>query len=67
MGLVDTSALWLRGLGVLESVTLILRRVPEARIVDGGDVQVLGNSGDPGRDALLSGVIVGYNKGDLDL
>jgi hypothetical protein len=67
VGLVDASTLWLRGLGVLEGVTLVLRRVPEARIVDGGDVQVLGDSGDPGRNALLSGVVVGYNERDLDL
>lgn len=65
VGFVDTSTLWLRGLGVLESVTLVLRRVPEARIVDGRDVQVLGDSGNPCRYALLSGVIVGDDEGDL--
>lgn len=67
MGFVDTRTLGLRGLGVFEGVALVLGRVPEAGIVDGRDVEILGDSRDPSRNALLSGVIVGYDEGDLDL
>jgi hypothetical protein len=55
--LVDTCALGLRWALVLELV--LMGRVPEARIVDGGDIEVLGHSGDPGGDALLACVVVG--------
>ena len=65
MGLIDTSAEGLRGSLVLELV--LLRGVPEARIVDGGDVEVLCHSGDPGGDPLLARMVVGHNQGDLVL
>lgn len=63
MCFVDTCALGLRGTLVLELV--FLGRVPEARIVDGGDAEVLRHSGDPSREALLACVVVGDYKRDL--
>lgn len=50
---------------VLENIALGLRGVPEAGVVDGGDVDILGDAFDPGRDAFLSVVVVGCDKGDL--
>ena len=67
MGFVDTCTLGLRGLGVLEGVALVLGRIPEAGIVDGRDVKILCDSCNPSGNTLLSGVIVGYDEGDLDL
>jgi hypothetical protein len=63
MGFVDAGALGLRRSLVLEDV--LVRRIPEARIVDGGDVEVLRDAGDPGWEALLPGVVVGRDKRDL--
>jgi hypothetical protein len=64
VGLVDAGALGLRGALVLENV--LVGRVPETGIVDGGDIEVLGDAGDPGGEALLAGVVVGNDKGDLE-
>lgn len=66
MCFVDSSAEWLWWSGVLEDVALVLGRVPEAGIVDGRYVEVLGDSCDPSGDALLSCVVVGDDKGDLE-
>lgn len=63
MGLVDSRTLGLWRALVLPHI--LLGRVPEAGIVYGGDAQVLGYSGDPGREALLAGVVVGCYKRDL--
>lgn len=62
---VDSSAEWLWWSRVLEDVALVLGRIPEAGIVDGRYVEVLGDSCDPSGDTLLSCVIVRDNKGDL--
>jgi hypothetical protein len=64
VGLVDAGALGLRGALVLENV--LVGRVPEPGIVDGGDIEVLGDAGDPGGEALLASVVVGNNEGDLE-
>jgi hypothetical protein len=57
---VDTRALGLCWALVLPDV--LLGWVPEARIVDGGDAELLGDSGDPGRKALLASVVIGDDK-----
>lgn len=49
---------------VFERVPLLLGRVPEPRIVDGGDVQVLGYSLDPGGKTVDRGA-VGFSERDL--
>jgi hypothetical protein len=64
VGLVNAGALGLRGALVLENV--LVGRVPETGIVDGGDTEVLGDAGDPGGEALLACVVVGNDKGDLE-
>jgi len=64
VGFVDSSALGLRRPLVLPDV--LLGRVPEARIVYGGDIEVLGHSGDPGWEALLTSMIVGSDERHLD-
>ena len=65
VGFVDTCALGLGRPLVLPDV--LLGRVPEAGIVYGGDVEVLGHSGDPGGEALLARMVVGDDERDLDL
>jgi hypothetical protein len=60
---VDTGALGLRWSLVLPYV--LVGRVPEARIVDGRDTELLGYAGDPGWKALLARVVIGYDKGYL--
>lgn len=64
MCFVNASTLWLRRPLVLPDV--LLWWIPEPRIVDGGDVEVLGHSSDPGGDALLTSMVVrGYER-DLE-
>ena len=65
VGFVDTRALGLGRSLVLPDV--LLGRVPEAGVVYGGDIEVLGHSGDPGWQALLARMVVGYDEGYLDL
>lgn len=60
VSLVDSRTLGLWWALVLPYI--LLGRVPEARIVYGGDAEVLGYSGDPGREALLAGVVIGGYK-----
>lgn len=64
-GYTNVSLIDSRTLGLWRALVLphiLLGRVPETRIVYGRDVQVLGYSGDPGREALLAGVVVGCYK-----
>jgi len=56
VGFVDTGALRLRRPLVLPDV--LVRWVPEARIVDGRDAEVLSDSLDPCGQALLAGMVV---------
>jgi hypothetical protein len=63
VGFVDTGALGLRRSLVLPDV--LLRGIPEARIVDGGDAELLGDTGDPGWEALLTGPVIGNDEGYL--
>lgn len=65
MSFVDTGTQWLLGLLILEHILLAFGRIPESRIVDGRDGEVLGNACDPCRDTLLPFVIVGCYEGDL--
>jgi hypothetical protein len=60
VGFVDAGALGLRRPLVLPDV--LLGRIPEARIVDGGNVELLGDAGDPDRETLLAGAVIGYDK-----
>lgn len=52
MGLIDPCTRRLRRTLVLELVSLRRGRVPEPRLVNRGYGQILGDSGDPSRDAL---------------
>lgn len=63
MGLVDAGARGLRWALVLPDV--LLRRIPEARIVYGRDVELLCDASDPGGNALLAGMVVGGDERDL--
>jgi hypothetical protein len=63
VGFVDAGALGLRGAFVLPDV--FLWGVPEARIVYGGDAELLGYAGDPGGEALLASVVIGDDEGYL--
>ena len=63
MGLVDACTLGLWWPFVLPYI--LMGRVPEAGIVYGGDVEVLGHAGDPGGKALLASMIVGDDKRHL--
>ena len=65
VGFVDTRALGLGRSLVLPDV--LLGRVPEAGVVYGGDIEVLGHPGDPGWQALVARMVVGYDEGYLDL
>lgn len=49
MGFVDTGALGFRWARVFEDISLVLWRVPEHAIVNGGEVEVLRDSSDPCR------------------
>jgi hypothetical protein len=60
VGFVDTGTLGLRWPLVLPDV--FLGRIPEARIVDGGNVELLGDAGDPDGETLLAGTVVGNDK-----
>jgi hypothetical protein len=60
VGFVDTGTLGLRRALVLPDV--LLGRVPEARIVDGGNVELLGDAGDPDGETLLAGAVIGDDK-----
>lgn len=63
VSLVDTGALRLRRSLVLENI--LLWGVPEAGIVDGRNAELLGHAGDPGWETLLTGVVIGHDKGYL--
>ena len=65
MSLVNPQALRLWWSLVLEDVALVLGWVPEASVVHGRYVQVLGNSSNPGWDTFLSVVGVGCDERDL--
>jgi hypothetical protein len=65
MGFIDTGARRLWRTLVLEDIAFVGGWVPEAGVVDGGDGEFLGDARDPGGDALLSGVVVGCDEGDL--
>jgi hypothetical protein len=60
VGFVDAGTLGLRRSLVLPDV--LLGRVPEARIVDGRGVQLLGNAGNPHGKTLLTGAVVGHDE-----
>jgi len=64
MGLVNSEAWGFRGRWVLWDVALVLWGVPETGVVDRRDVEVLGDAGDPGREAFYA-LAVGQNHGDL--
>lgn len=63
--LVDASALWLGRALVLEDILLLFRRVPEARIVNRGDAELLSNAGNPSRYALLPSVVIWHDERHL--
>lgn len=63
---VDASTARLCWPGMLEDVALFLGRVPESGVVDGRNRQVLGDAGDPCWDALLTGMVVGGDEGNLE-
>lgn len=63
---VNTSTLRLRRTLVLENVGCFFGRVPETSVVHGRYAEVLSHSFDPSGDALLSGVMVGHDQGDLE-
>lgn len=65
MGFVYAGAGGLRRALVLEDVSLLLWRIPKARIVDGRDAQILRDALDPRGDTLLARVVVGDDKGNL--
>lgn len=67
MGLVDPSALRLGRSRILEDISLLFGRIPEASVVDWRDAEFLGNSSYPGRYPLLSCVIIRNNKGNLEI
>lgn len=64
MGLVDTCTGGLGRTLILELVSLRRGRVPEPGLIDRGHGQILGDSGDPGRDALDARAR-GQDHGDL--
>ena len=67
MGFVDADALGFRWARVFEDVSLVLWRVPEHTIVNGGEVEVLRDSSDPCRYSLNTLVRCRYDQGDLGM
>jgi hypothetical protein len=67
MRFVDANTLRLRWPLVLENIFLLLGRVPEACIVNRGDIKVLGNACDPSGYAFLTRVVVRNDKRDLGI
>ena len=65
MRFIDAQARWFLGSLVLEDVFLVLWRVPKPSMVDGGDREVLGHSGNPCGDTFLPCVIIGDHERDL--
>lgn len=51
--------------GILEHIALFLGRVPEACIIDGRDAELLGDTGDPSGNTLLTCMVIGHDERDL--
>ena len=62
MCLIDPSAERLGWALVFEDIFLFFGRVPEPSIVDGGNIEVLGDSFDPSWNPFLTSVIVGDDQ-----